>query len=684
MLSDSKKSVETMKSTRIMVAVLATALAIDRCIDLTADRNKFYLLVLAWGFLASFLSAAAMYRKIGGVTFIGRVTLVLNIGVLVSLWPVNYQISSLFILVQFWFIPAFFPIGPQYQLINPELWREAKSPTREQAWRLRFGSAALNLNFGLIFLFSLCLGALWQDSKIVCLILIWGIALRHLVYLGLWSQFYQENRKWFYFLLALSLAPLTTFLLWGMQLAIGLDLILSLFFLRFLLRGHPASSQLAKTFSGSPAVYILASFAGLSALGAVLLSLPISQATGQSISVLDAMFTAVSAVCVTGLATVDPSRSLSGIGQFVLLALIQVGGLGIMVFSTFFAVSMGESLGIRREKAIGQIVDQSSVIDTYSLIRFIVISTFMIEAFGAAVLTWRFYTHNMSFASALWKGIFHSISAFCNAGFALQVDSLVSFQADAVLISTVSILIVLGGLGFGVMSSLSYYFLGRRRRLDLHSRIVLVMTAGLLLVGLLFPLCIEWSHALKDLPFHSKLINSFFYSASLRTAGFNSVDMQLYQPGTLLISMVLMFIGGAPGGTAGGIKVTTLMVLFASLSSHVQQKPHVHVFRKQFYRDDIDKSIVVLTFSAFTVLVISFGLLLTQEGSFQALCFEAVSAVGTVGLSLGLTPHLDAVGKVLVIFGMLLGRVGPLTFLFAFDWRGNTRVSFPREKVQIG
>lgn len=432
-----------------------------------------------------------------------------------------------------------------------------------------------------------------------------------------------------------------------------------------------------------PAQLFVLSFAVLIALGGLLLSFPISSASSRPVPMVDALFTAASAVCVTGLTTVDTSTAYSLTGQGIVAVLIQVGGLGVITLSSFAAMLLSTRLGLRHQNAMGVLVDQPSPREMARLVRFIVVSTILIEAVGAAVLWLGFWGQEPDRPRLGWVSVFHAISAFCNAGFALQPDNLVPYGENPVVMLTVSTLIVLGGIGFPVLAGVGRKLL-HRQKLSMHAAISISMTAALIAGGFVLLLLLEWDHAFGKLSVGGKLLTAVMHSVTLRTAGFNAVGMTTFRPATHLFHMVWMFIGGNSGSTAGGIKITTVAVLLLHAHALLRGKARVEAFSKTIPEAVIGRAAIVAMLGAFTVATGGFVLLLTQTGRYEEILFETVSAFGTVGLSLDYTPHLDGFGKVLVMGLMFIGRVGPLTLLLTMQDKRPSRLQYPTEDISVG
>ncbi len=431
------------------------------------------------------------------------------------------------------------------------------------------------------------------------------------------------------------------------------------------------------------------------AFGALLLMLPASSRTG-SLSFVDALFTATSAGCVTGLSVMDVGQVLTPFGQGVLLALIQLGGLGIMTLSTLIILGARGRVGFAGNLIIQDSFTHSGKKSPSDILRAVVQVTVILEFLGALLLFCRFYPGSPDLGQALWLSVFHSISAFCNAGFALYPDSLTRFRGDLLVNGTVSFLIVAGGLGFLVISELQGKCRpGRWRweRLSLHTRLVVTASFVLLLFGTLATLVLEWHNTLGGLPFSEKLLAAFFQSVTLRTAGFNTLDFDSMANGTLFISMILMFIGASPGSCGGGVKTTTAATLFLMGRSRLRGAAHVSAFSRTIPDKSVEKA-THLMMLAFAVVICGTLVLLSSEmgglahtqsrGRFLELLFESVSAFGTVGLSMGVTPTLSTLGRLCVTLLMFVGRLGPMALAIAISRDIAPRNRWAEEDIMIG
>jgi trk system potassium uptake protein TrkH len=434
----------------------------------------------------------------------------------------------------------------------------------------------------------------------------------------------------------------------------------------------------------SPPKFLALGFAGVILGGAVLLCLPFASASGEGTDFLTALFTATSAVCVTGLVVVDTGTHYSSWGHVIILLLIQVGGLGFMSMATLFFLLMGRRIGLKERILIRESLSQIDAAGVVRLVRVVLVYAFGVEAVFAVILSLRWFPE-FGWPRALWMGAFHAVSAFNNAGFDLMGDfrSLSSYVSDPVVTLSVSVLFVLGGLGFSVAMSL---WERRARQLSTHARLVLVVTAWLLGVGALLILLFEWSNTLAPLDAQGKILGAYFTAATPRTAGFNTLDTGALRPATQFLIILLMFIGASPGSTGGGIKTTTFGLLAASVWSQGRGREDVEVLGRRIPVEQVNRALAVALVSAGLVVVVTLLLCLTEQAEFLTVLFETVSAFGTVGLSMGITPQLSALGRVLIILTMYAGRVGPLTLVFALaqSRRPQNGVKHAEDRVLIG
>lgn len=441
----------------------------------------------------------------------------------------------------------------------------------------------------------------------------------------------------------------------------------------------------------SPAQFLATSFGGLIAAGTVLLWLPFASETRTSLALVDAFFTSASAVCVTGLIVVDTPNALSTFGEVVVMLLIAAGGLGYMTFSTLLAAMLGRRLSLHERVTLQESLNVES---REGLVRF-VFTVFTLaltfEMLGAAILTvW--WSRAYGLGRSAYLGLFHSVSAFNNAGFSLFSDNLMGFRGDVVVNLVITTLIICGGLGFLVLREL-----GQVRsfaRLSLHAKLVLSVTAVLLAGATLMILALEWGNpeTLGPLGTGEKVLAAYFQAVTPRTAGFNTINIGGMTDAGLFVVMVLMFVGASPGGTGGGVKTTTFGITVLALWATVRGNHEPVIFKRRIAADVIGRAFFI-SLIAFLALNLIGGLLLVTEGTdLLPTLFETTSAFGTVGLSMGrpgsvlsLVGHFSPVGKLLLVLMMFLGRVGPLTVAIALAGRAERpRVRFPEGKVQIG
>ena len=449
--------------------------------------------------------------------------------------------------------------------------------------------------------------------------------------------------------------------------------------------------NITERFALKPASLMLASFAATIVAGALLLMLPAATAPGASTSGLDALFTATSAVCVTGLVVRDTATHFSTLGQCIILVLIQAGGLGIMTFSVAIVLLLRRTVAVSQEATMRTVLDQELAANIRSLILFILAMTFCAELIGAAALAVAWWGR-FSPADTIYHATFHAVSAFCNAGFSTWSDSLTQFAGDWVTCGIVGALIVSGGLGFVVIQDIWAH---ARRRLATgrpwahpyraQTQIALRMTGLLIVGGALLIGCLEWTHAFAGRAPGERVLLALFQSVTARTAGFNTVDIAHLAPASLLVLMVLMFIGACPGSTGGGVKTTTLAVVLAAARRGLQQRGEVEMCRRTVPGETIQKAVAIVALSLAALVIAAAALLTTESQAFEKVLFETVSAFGTVGLSTGITGALTPAGKVWVCALMFLGRLGPLTLAFAF-LRPRKRANYrhAEEAIMIG
>lgn len=430
---------------------------------------------------------------------------------------------------------------------------------------------------------------------------------------------------------------------------------------------------------------IVFGFLALMALGTVLLKLPAS--TAQGISWVDAMFVSVSAGSVTGLSTVDFPSTFTTFGALVVMVLVQLGGLGIMTVTTMAALFVGQKVGFRDLIAVRESIESvDSPRNTLRLVWQIARITFAVELLAAAALSVAFIRQDMGLGEGIFQGVFHAIMGFCNAGLVnLEAGSLIPYAGNWLVVGTLSVVIILGGLGFPVLVDL-YRYRGTRR-LSVHSRLVLITSAVLLVIGVASVAAMEWSNAgtLGGHPLNTRLAMSVFQGVTPRTAGFFTVEYPEMRDPTLVVQTVLMFVGTAPTSTGGGIKVTTLALVFLILVSQIRGQDRVTLFWRELPRALVARALAVLSLASLLVLLSTLALMISDGLALLPALFEVTSAFGTVGLSLDVTPELSTFGKILIAAVMFLGRVGPITFVVSLAARQHPPAyKYPREDIAIG
>ncbi len=449
-----------------------------------------------------------------------------------------------------------------------------------------------------------------------------------------------------------------------------------------------------------PVQIITASFASIIFAGAILLMLPAAIAfRGSSISFIDAFFTATSAVCVTGLTVKDTAFYFSFLGKTIILSLIQIGGLGIMVFSTLFLVMLGRKFSLSRKKIIAAdaVFELSGPRHFRRFILFIVTGTLLIEGIATVALyiRWRPLVPGPAIETA-WISFFHCVSAFCNAGFSLFSDNLMGFRGDYYTNAVIAGLIIAGGLGFMTLRDIIKAFMRMPRKrffssLSVHTRLVVIVTVILIVVGAVAIWFLESNDAFAHFRFSEKLCASYFQSVSARTAGFNTVDIGALRNETNFFIMGLMFIGASSGGTGGGVKTTTIGILLVFLIALLRNRPQAILFKRAISRHTFYKAACIFAVALVWNAVAIFLLMLTErhsgiQGDYLLRCaFEVFSAFGTVGLSTGITPLLSPWGKLIIIATMFMGRIGPLGLALSIASEDHTSmIRYPKEKIAVG
>ncbi|WP_097027606.1 TrkH family potassium uptake protein [Clostridium peptidivorans] len=445
--------------------------------------------------------------------------------------------------------------------------------------------------------------------------------------------------------------------------------------------------SIGKYFKLTPVQILAIGFATVILIGAILLNLPIATQDGIRTPFIDCLFVSTSATCVTGLITVDTGTHWNYFGKTVIMFLIEIGGLGFMSFATLIALLLGKKITLKERLVMQEALNSFSLQGLVKMAKYVLIFTFSIQLAGALLLSTQFIPE-----FGLWKGIyysvFHSISAFCNAGFDLVggFKSLTVYAENPVIILTIGSLIIIGGLGFYVWQEI-YNFKGLRR-LSLHSKVALSGTAFLLIIGTILMFIFESNNpgTMKNMSFKGKVLSSFFAAVTPRTAGFNSISTSDMTNAGVFLTIILMFIGGAPGSTAGGIKVTTAGVLVMTVLSIIKGREDTEIYKKRITKDAVYKSLAITTIGLGLVITVTMLLSITEpSATLEYLLYEATSAFGTVGMTLGLTTQLSFVGKAIVIFTMYCGRLGPLTVFLALAKRANSnKIKYPEDKILVG
>ena len=447
-----------------------------------------------------------------------------------------------------------------------------------------------------------------------------------------------------------------------------------------------------------PTQILVLGFLLLIALGTFLLNLPVASQSNQSIGFIDALFTATSAVCVTGLVVVNTAAHWSVFGKTVIIVLIQIGGLGFMTIATTLFIVLGRKIGLKERMIIQEALNQFTLSGMVRLTRNIIFGTLLIEGVGALLLAIKFVpVYGMK---GIGLGVFHSISAFCNAGFDILGDESMSLYVGDVLVNfTLILLIVLGGLGFTVWVDTiktsregierGWKMKAWFRHLSLHTKLVYVTSLLLIVVGFIFFFVIEGfnDQTLGLLSFKDKILGALFQSVTTRTAGFNTMPLHLMTDASKFVSILLMFIGGSPAGTAGGVKTITIVVLLIEVMSTVRGSQDAEAFGRRIPPNIIKRALAVIMISLMVVITVTSLLSLTQNGEFMNIFFEAVSAFATVGLTLGETAHLNTFGKIVISVTMFIGRLGPITMAVALSLRNSRKkvnIRRPEEKVMVG
>lgn len=448
-------------------------------------------------------------------------------------------------------------------------------------------------------------------------------------------------------------------------------------------------TSLIERFRLKPAQIFVLGFAFVILTGALILTFPISSSAGVHTPFIDALFTATSAVCVTGLVVVDTGTYWTVFGQIIILSLIQIGGLGIMTLASLISLLIGRKISLTGRLLIQESFDTLTLAGVVRLTKYVIILTVVIETLGAIALSFKFIPI-FGRSKGIYLSIFHSVSAFCNAGFDLMGNfaSLTGFVEDPIVNFTIMGLIILGGLGFAVILDI----LGKKRFRDfmLHTKVALTTTAILIVAGFVLTLCFEWTNpgTLGPLSLQGKFLGALFNSVTPRTAGYNTLPMELLHNGTLMVIMVLMFIGGSPGSTAGGIKTTTMALIFMTILSVTKGNEDTVIYKRRVSRDATTRAMAILGIAISLVTVVITFLTITEpNATFIQIAFETFSAFGTVGLTIGLTTKLSFAGKAIISLTMFIGRLGVLTIAFAMARKqkaASLNLRYAEEKINVG
>jgi len=432
-------------------------------------------------------------------------------------------------------------------------------------------------------------------------------------------------------------------------------------------------------------------FATVIFTGATLLSMPFSSVSGQFTNFLDCLFTSTSAVCVTGLVTLDTGTYWSMTGKTIIMLLIEIGGLGFMAMSTIFALVLKKKITLKDRLVMQEAYNTFNLQGIISHVRYMIIFTLCVQGIAALILMTQFIPM-VGVGMGIYYGIFHSISAFCNAGFDLlgKFTSVTVINDNKIVLLTLANLINIGGLGYLVWREL-LGTLSKKKKLkniSLHAKVVLTLSLILVIGGTLSFLIFEWNNpaTMKDMSFGNKLVNSYFSATTPRTAGFNSISNSEMSPASKLITMAYMFIGGSPGGTAGGVKTTTFGIIIFTLIAVLKGRSDVEIYKKKLSQSTVYKAIAIF-FLGLTIVVIGVMILSINEigATFEEIVYEVLSAFGTVGLTMGITPGLQSISKVTLILIMYMGRVGPLTVMLALsNKQEKINIKYPEGKLLIG
>jgi trk system potassium uptake protein len=436
----------------------------------------------------------------------------------------------------------------------------------------------------------------------------------------------------------------------------------------------------------NPSQILINSFLIIITFGTIALMTPFATVNHRGCDFITALFTTTSAVAVTGLSVVDIGKEFTMFGQIVIMILIQLGGLGIMTFSSLIMMAIGKKISYNEKITLKEGLNQETLGGIMKFIRNIVKIVIVIEGIGAIILTICFLKE-YSLWKAFYYGVFHSVSAFCNAGFSFYPDSLVKYQNDYLLNFTVAFLIIFGGIGFAVIQAILFYFKDVKNKINLTSKIAIKITMWLIVSGMIVFFFSEYSNPLtiRDMSLPHQILTSFFQSVTTRTAGFNTVDIGHLKPATIFLFYILMIIGASPGSTGGGIKTTTFGVILVSVLSTIKNRENIEIYNRTIPFEIAKRAATILVISISYISVITFAILIIEDKEISAVLFEVISAFATVGLSMGITSSLTDFSKMLIIVTMFIGRLGPLTVAIALsEEKIKTKYKYAEENINIG
>ncbi|MGD6872070.1 TrkH family potassium uptake protein [Sutcliffiella horikoshii] len=431
----------------------------------------------------------------------------------------------------------------------------------------------------------------------------------------------------------------------------------------------------------SPPQLLIVVFIFFGLLGTLLLKLPVS--TTESITLVDALFTATSAMTVTGLAVVDTGTAYTLFGQIVILFLIQVGGIGIMTFAVLIFIMLGKKIGFQERLILQQALNQTSVGGIILLVRRIIVFSFLIEGIAVLLLSYR-WIPEYGWWDGFYYSVFHAISAFNNAGFSIWSDSLMQYVGDPVVNIVISFLFIIGGIGFTVLTDL--WYTKEFRKLTLHTKIMLFGTLGINVLAMFVFFVLEYFNpsTLGNFTLIEKIWASYFQAVTTRTAGFNTIDIGAMETASIMWTLLLMFIGAGSTSTGGGIKLTTFVIIILAVNTFIKGKHEIVIFKRSIHQNYVIKALAISTISILFIFFSLFILTITEQADFLLLLFEVISAFGTVGLSMGITGDLTDIGKCIIVFIMLLGKLGPLTLAYSLAKPKPSKVRYPNEDLLTG